>query len=1111
MESEEEVTNQDFSGSEADSDQEHEEIIQENDKELENAEEEDVEDKEADSDEEEEEDISDTGDQQIAESTNGLNEILQAIEADNGSAATAVFDEIQNTLKQVASNSTEEVAALIQKLGLDYEKFNSLLVDSKRQTKSVAQIAAKLSQDLVDNHTKMKTVLKTVQSDRQMISSMRKELKKAWKVVEANTEKELKSKEVISGLKNELAALKYASGDAAATVAGPSPDSVNLGKNKLLSIQLEQEETIKKLLKSKQELEAELVNSANEIKSLKVDLDDSQVKIEQLHKEREYKDEEMLSLKDYLAAKKSEHDREIREREKTEKELRYSTDVNEKREAELKVKNEEIKGLKESLMKTELLLQNEKVRAEKLEHERDHLQSIQVRFQQDLDEQAVTNQNLLNKTHEQARKMKAWEEEIARLREINKTISKAKQQLMKKFKVIDETKTGIELERDTLRSVNSHLRHDVESTKKELETATKNVDVLTRERDISQKNFVKSTTASLKQYNILKLSEQTKRNLEQEIQAYKDEAQKMRKLIYTLERERDDHVNQVSMMNQEANAKDEEIKMKDVIIFDSKKKIAEFEKKLKEQQALYENVRTDRNVYSKNLLESQDEIMEMKRKLKIMNHQVEQLKEEIASRETVLVKEHFEHSKLEKEKEALLLQIAKLQQQHDESHQMIQNQQCEENKLRHIISEADLERIRQKKEYDCVVQERDILGTQLIRRNDELSLLYEKIKIQTSTLNKGEIQYRERLEDIRVLRLEIKKLRREKAILQTETQNVDSLRNEIFKLQRDILRERTRVKVLEAGSDPSTYELISKIQTLQKRLISKTEEVVEKELIIQQKEKLYADVKKVLQRQPGPEIMEELQVVRAAVKSKVRESKALASELNMYHSQVNEYKYEIEKLNREMQELKSKYFQLRKKRQNEKRIQVSTIKEPDLYPMFDDRGTPFGMHNDRANTGKSIKSNLVSGPRFSGGGFNMSTGHHVIQKPKTPESDLLDTKRISNPPVPDHEISLDDRPIVDIPISEAVSNTDDVRKSIHEPPKEVVEVPAVESEPVQIVEETDAPVAPTVIEVTSKSQIDVAAPTLYTESGGSTGPIQAAPVSGLGSRADLANPTDAEN
>lgn len=63
-----------------------------------------------------------------------------------------------------------------------------------------------------------------------------------------------------------------------------------------------------------------------------------------------------------------------------------------------------------------------------------------------------------------------------------------------------------------------------------------------------------------------------------------------------------------------------------------------------------------------------------------------------------------------------------------------------------------------------------------MRRNDELALLYEKIKIQQSTLNKGEIQYNQRLEDIRVLKLEIKKLRREKGILQKSVANVEDLR-----------------------------------------------------------------------------------------------------------------------------------------------------------------------------------------------------------------------------------------------------------------------------------------------------------------------------------------------
>jgi hypothetical protein len=47
---------------------------------------------------------------------------------------------------------------------------------------------------------------------------------------------------------------------------------------------------------------------------------------------------------------------------------------------------------------------------------------------------------------------------------------------------------------------------------------------------VAQKNLVKASGATQKQVNIVKLSEQTHRNLEQEINAFKDEAAKMRKV-----------------------------------------------------------------------------------------------------------------------------------------------------------------------------------------------------------------------------------------------------------------------------------------------------------------------------------------------------------------------------------------------------------------------------------------------------------------------------------------------------------------------------------------------------------------------------------------------------
>ena len=62
----------------------------------------------------------------------------------------------------------------------------------------------------------------------------------------------------------------------------------------------------------------------------------------------------------------------------------------------------------------------------------------------------------------------------------------------------------------------------------------------------------------------------------------------------------------------------DDVKLKEMQITDMSKKVTESEQKLKQQQQLYEAVRSDRNLYSKNLIESQDEIAEMKRKFKIM-------------------------------------------------------------------------------------------------------------------------------------------------------------------------------------------------------------------------------------------------------------------------------------------------------------------------------------------------------------------------------------------------------------------------------------------------------------------------------------------------------------
>jgi hypothetical protein len=63
-------------------------------------------------------------------------------------------------------------------------------------------------------------------------------------------------------------------------------------------------------------------------------------------------------------------------------------------------------------------------------------------------------------------------------------------------------------------------------------------------------------------------------------------------------------------------------------------------------------------------------------------------------------------------------------------------------------------------------------------------------------------------------------------------------------------------------------------------------QVVQRDQTIVEKEKLYVELKKIVARQPGPEVAEQLSVYQSNLKERTRQMKALAAELNMYQAQV---------------------------------------------------------------------------------------------------------------------------------------------------------------------------------------------------------------------------------
>ncbi|XP_053471025.1 cilia- and flagella-associated protein 58 isoform X2 [Ictalurus furcatus] len=857
--------------------------------------------------------------------------------------------EFQDVLNELAGENSLDL-----KFRAEHEKLITALKNSHENENRLMTKCRELKAEIRANAVKVEAALKLSHEDQATIMPLKKEIEKAWEMVDAAHEKEKIAKDTIKTLQQEI---------------------------NRLTVLVEQEVVVSKaevqsvgeLLKIKEQLTAERDKLLSELVTLRDNFEKATIKQHEAEEANMKTQETILQLEQDIQVRQNECSRETRQKETLEKELKQLRADVEAQQLEMKAIIAQSQHSKDNQKKMEQQLYEQKILNERVSKELEQLQVRKTKLQQENDQNTLRLEQLTYENNQQASELKMVREEVSQMKQETVKLTKIREATQKKLRLMEVQKLEVEEQRDTLKNQIGGLEKEMEMAEKQTESDKKKIDELIREKDMLSKNMIKAANATEKQLNLVKLHEQTKKTLDQEILNYRDEAQKQRKIIFQLEKERDRYINEASDLTQKVLSNMEDLKVREMEIFEYKKKIAEAETKLKQQQNLYEAIRAERNNYSKNLRDTQHEITDIKHKLKSMTQENGQLTEEIKSKEAALVKEHLEFQRIEKEKKALKAELQKMKQQAQETKQYMDNQEVEEQKLQKIIADADAEKVSLKKELDQVSSERDILGTQLVRRNDELALLYEKIKIQQSIMNKGEIQYNQRVEDIRLLKLEIRKLRSEKSVLNKTVSNVEDLRREVFHMQKDLLKERARCQSLQEklenpinvhrwrrleANDPSTFELIQKIHSLQRHLIKKSKEVVEKELLLQEKEKLYVELKHILARQPGPEAAEQLLIYQQTLKKKTRQLKTVTAELNMFESHAKQYKNEIEQLTSELHDMKKKYLMQKRKeqacRENERSLEQA--------------GQPL------------IMPQRIEGPRFTGGGFSLKQGKKIAAR-----------------------------------------------------------------------------------------------------------------------------------
>jgi chromosome segregation ATPase len=245
-----------------------------------------------------------------------------------------------------------------------------------------------------------------------------------------------------------------------------------------------------------------------------------------------------------------------------------------------------------------------------------------------------------------------------------------------------------------------------------------------------------------------------------------------------------------------------------------------------------------------------------------------------------------------------------------------------------VVQECDTNLSAQQQNFLKMSNERDTLAAQLIRRNDELGLLYEQLRLLQTTVNSGEAAYRDRLDDLRLLNLKTKEIQHQSLLAQVRSRDVTTTKERLKQKQKDVLLEQAKVAALAeelensqnesrwrrvGGTEPTMAELESKMKQLQRQLLSKSEECMKQEIVLEEKQRLVLELQAMAARQPGPEVAQQLSAFQKDLQKKNAQMKQKASEINMTATQTAELRYEVARLRRELEETRQKYYEMKVK------------------------------------------------------------------------------------------------------------------------------------------------------------------------------------------------------
>ena len=392
----------------------------------------------------------------------------------------------------------------------------------------------------------------------------------------------------------------------------------------------------------------------------------------------------------------------------------------------------------------------------------------------------------------------------------------------------------------------------------------------------------------------------------------RDVRTQVERLIKTTMLKREKHREQTEL----ANGLDNELD-------DLKKQTKETERRHKALVSLFHEVQSQRNKFAQLIEAGKQTKAETGEKLRVLANEIDILRGESGDKEIKLVHAHAQLTSAMTARDVLRQDINKRAMTFREGRDKIDEQMNEMEGLHTVADQGRKNQIRLTLKFEHETQRRDHAGLMLVERNDEVAALHERVNLQVEVGRRGEIELRNREDEIRAFAAEIRKHELSVEANASLASGVPGLNAEIERLRKELIVERRRVARLSAkaetpenadrwrvlqGKDPGADELRAKLKDLKLAIEDKEDEIEENVLMLQELDSLVQRMtsEAASGRAESLELARTINDLVTKIQSAGDETKSTVSELALCQATSERLQLEAETLKRRLVEARER-------------------------------------------------------------------------------------------------------------------------------------------------------------------------------------------------------------